>query len=109
MKNIALMTQRGGNCATTDEYCSHCGRRRLERGDVGKSYRVGSGPTPNSISELDVIDCLHCMLHADCRIVEKDVAIWCEEALSTEPKDKATQRIANIEAILREGFGLARL
>lgn len=44
-------------------------------------------------------------MHANARIVEKDVDIWLTEADKTEPKNRAESRIQNIENIIRGAFG----
>lgn len=44
-------------------------------------------------------------MHADARIVEKDVDIWLTEADKTEPRALANTRIQNIENIIRSAFG----
>lgn len=67
LKNQKTMFQRGGNPCTTTDFCTHCGRTKILRSlcpttvdDIGKfkmigpCYRVGSGSTPASISELGI-------------------------------------------------------
>lgn len=44
-------------------------------------------------------------MHADARIVEKDVDIWLTFADKTEPRANANARIQNVEKIIRRAFG----
>lgn len=110
MKNLMLMLQRGGNPGTTIEFCSHCARARNMKDEEGViyqdllCYRVGSGKTPESISELDVADCPYCAIHADARMVEKDVEVWVEEAQKKNPA-LAKSRLKTLETIIKGAFG----
>jgi hypothetical protein len=44
-------------------------------------------------------------MHADCRMVEKDVDMWLTEADKALPAARAAERVKHIEEILRTGFG----
>jgi hypothetical protein len=44
-------------------------------------------------------------MHADARMVEKDVDIWLTEADKSNPKALAEARIQNIEKIIQQGLG----
>jgi hypothetical protein len=115
LKNLALMHQRG--TGTAQEWSCHTHRQKCERKDFLAtvnddgvlnsncvSYRVGSGPTPHVISELDVQSSPLCTMHGDARIVEKDVWIWMQEAEMLDSR-KSTERLNKLEAIIRESFG----